>query len=134
MKKYFAKEDGQGLVEYAQILGLVSIVSIVSLGFFADGVGNKYDAFANVLDTEQLENGSYMITTEDGVYIKDSLGRMMGPYKGKETDIKIPSSLSGFNSNKSTKRCLEEKDLQKLFLMPEVACFKFTPVRSVIIN
>jgi Flp pilus assembly pilin Flp len=96
MKKYFAKEDGQGLVEYALILGLVSIVSIVSLGIFADGLGNKYDAFANVLDTEQLEDGSYLITTEDGVYIKDSLGRMMGPYKGEETDIKIPSSLSGF--------------------------------------
>jgi Flp pilus assembly pilin Flp len=96
MKKYFTKEDGQGLVEYALIIGLISIVSVASLGLLSSGLGDKYDAFANVLEIEQLEDGSYLITTEDGVYIKDKLGRMTGPYSGEETDIRIPTSLNGF--------------------------------------
>lgn len=96
MKKYFAKEDGQGLVEYGLIISLVAIISIVSLSGVAGGLSAKYDVFANVLDTEQLADGSYLITTEDGVYIKDKLGRMTGPYTGDETDIKIPNSLNGF--------------------------------------
>lgn len=95
MKKYFAKENGQGMVEYALILGLVAIVSISSLAIFSSGLMSKYDVFADAMSTEQ-KDGSYLITTEDGVYIKDALGRLTGPYTGNEKDIKIPASMSGF--------------------------------------
>ncbi len=96
MKKYFAKEEGQGLVEYGLIISLVAIVSVSSLGILSGGLSDKYDAFSNILGTEQLEDGSYVITTEDGVYILSADGRLKGPYTGKETDIRIPSSLNGF--------------------------------------
>lgn len=96
MKKYFAKEDGQSMVEYGLIIALVAIVSIVSLGVFSSGLLDKYDSFADVLITEQMADGSYLITTEDGVYIVSSDGRLKGPYKGDEKDIRIPNSMSGF--------------------------------------
>ena len=50
MKKFFAKmsdEKGQGLVEYALILVLVAIVSIVVLGFMGTGVR---DVFQQIVD------------------------------------------------------------------------------------
>jgi Flp pilus assembly pilin Flp len=96
MKNYFAKEDGQGLVEYGLIISLVAIVSVSSLGLLSGGLGDKYDAFANVLGTEQQADGSYVITTEDGVYILSADGRLKGPYTGKEKEIRIPSSMNGF--------------------------------------
>jgi Flp pilus assembly pilin Flp len=96
MKKYFAKEDGQGIVEYGLIISLVAIVSIASLGIFASGVMDKYDVFAEALSIEQMDDGSYVITTEDGVYIVSTLGRLQGPYTGDEKDIKIPNSLNGY--------------------------------------
>ena len=99
MKKYFAKEDGQGLVEYGLIISLVAIVSIVSLSGIAGGLSSKYDAFANVLEIEQLEDGSYLITTEDGVEIYQKnlkLGRLIGDYTGDKKDIQIPSSMNGW--------------------------------------
>lgn len=95
MKKYFAKENGQGVIEYGLIIGLVSIISVFSLGILSGGVMDKYDIFANALGTEQLADGSYLITTEDGVYIVSASGRMQGPYTGSEKDIRIPSSMNG---------------------------------------
>ena len=50
MKKFFAKmsdEKGQGLVEYALILVLVAIVSIVVLGLMGTGVR---DVFQQIVD------------------------------------------------------------------------------------
>lgn len=96
MKKYFAKEDGQSMVEYGLIIGLVAIISVVSLGLLGNGLADKYDVFADAISTEQLEDGSYLITTEDGVYILSTLGRLQGPFTGDEKDIRIPNSLNGF--------------------------------------
>jgi len=53
MKKYFSKEDGQGLVEYGLIISLVAIVSISSLTAFSGGLTDKYSALGNALETEQ---------------------------------------------------------------------------------
>jgi Flp pilus assembly pilin Flp len=98
MKKYFVKEEGQGLVEYGLIISLIAIVSIVSLGGLAGGISAKYDVFANALDMEQLEDGSYVITKEDGFIFKsDNLawGRLDGGDVGGEKDILIPNSMNG---------------------------------------
>lgn len=98
MKKYFAKEDGQGIVEYGLIIALVAIVSVSSLGIFSGGLGDKYDAFTNVLVTEQQADGSYVITMEDGFgFFKENLpwGRLTGGDIGDEKDITIPSSMNG---------------------------------------
>lgn len=96
MKQYFSKEDGQSFVEYGLIISLIAIVSVFSLGILSGALADKYDVFAEVLTTEQMEDGSYLITTEDGVYIVSALGRLQGPFTGDEKDIKIPSSMSGF--------------------------------------
>lgn len=96
MKKFFSNEDGQGMVEYGLIIGLVAIISVASLGLLGSGLADKYDVFAEVLSTEQLEDGSYLITTEDGVYIVSALGRLQGPFTGDEKDIRIPNSMNGF--------------------------------------
>jgi Flp pilus assembly pilin Flp len=53
MEKYFAKEDGQGIVEYGLIVSLVAIVSISSLGILSSGFTDKFDAFGDVLSIEQ---------------------------------------------------------------------------------
>lgn len=53
MKKYFAKEDGQGLVEYGLIISLVAIISVSSLTFFSGGLTDKFAEFGNVLNTEE---------------------------------------------------------------------------------
>jgi len=114
MKKYFAKEDGQGLVEYGIIISLVAIVSVVSLVGLAGGLSSKYDAFANVLGTEESADSSYLITTEDGVYIKDSLGRMTGPYSGDAKDIKIPNAMNGFALKQIYQKVFEGKGLTEV--------------------
>jgi pilus assembly protein Flp/PilA len=53
MKKYFAKEDGQGIVEYGLIVALVAIVSVSSLGFLSGGLTDKFAGLDNALETEQ---------------------------------------------------------------------------------
>ena len=44
------REEGQGLVEYALILSLVSIASIVVLGVVGADVGEVLDAVENALN------------------------------------------------------------------------------------
>jgi Flp pilus assembly pilin Flp len=53
MKKYFTKEEGQGVVEYGLIIGLVAIISVSSLGFISGGLTDKFAAFNNALGLEQ---------------------------------------------------------------------------------
>jgi pilus assembly protein Flp/PilA len=42
-------EDGQGLAEYALILGLVAVVAIVALNFLSGGVQSELTTVANSL-------------------------------------------------------------------------------------
>lgn len=42
--KYQAKEEGQGLAEYALILALVAIAAVGALGFLAGGIGTTLDS------------------------------------------------------------------------------------------
>lgn len=97
MKKYICSEKGQGMVEYGLIISLVAILAIGSITVFGAGLSDRYGALADVLAVEEQEDGSYVITTEDGVYVLSALGRLQGPYTGDETDIAIPNILNGFN-------------------------------------
>ena len=45
------KEKGQGLVEYAIILALVSIVVIAVMRLLGPKVGNTFSAISNSMDT-----------------------------------------------------------------------------------
>ena len=46
---YLPREDGQGLVEYALILVLISITVIVILGLLGDEVGEVFQEVTNTL-------------------------------------------------------------------------------------
>ena len=46
------EEEGQGMVEYALILALISIVAIVALGKIGTNVNSKFDQIANTLGTK----------------------------------------------------------------------------------
>lgn len=47
---YLPREDGQGLVEYALILVLVSITVIVLLSLLGDSVGEVFQEVTNTLN------------------------------------------------------------------------------------
>ena len=97
MKRFLHSEEGQGMMEYSLIVALVSIMFIGSLAFFGSGLGDKFGGITNLISIEQQDDGSYVITTADGVYVLSSLGRLQGPYTGDETEISIPMTMSGFN-------------------------------------
>jgi pilus assembly protein Flp/PilA len=50
LKTFWNNEEGQGLVEYALILVLVSIVAITALGLIGTNVNNVLNTVANALD------------------------------------------------------------------------------------
>jgi pilus assembly protein Flp/PilA len=50
LKAFWNHEDGQGLVEYALILVLVSIVAITALGLIGTNVNTVLNTVANALD------------------------------------------------------------------------------------
>ncbi len=49
------EEDGQGLAEYALILGLIAVVAIVSLIFLGDTVADLMSTIGNTIDTNTLQ-------------------------------------------------------------------------------
>ena len=53
---YLPREDGQGLVEYALILVLVSITVIVLLSLLGDQVGQIFNTITTTLETENTSN------------------------------------------------------------------------------
>ena len=44
------KEEGQGLVEYALIIVLVSVVLIVALGYLSTGISNAFSMASSALN------------------------------------------------------------------------------------
>jgi pilus assembly protein Flp/PilA len=42
VEKLFREEEGQGLVEYALIIGLVSVALVVALGFLKDDIAKVF--------------------------------------------------------------------------------------------
>lgn len=46
---YLAREDGQGLVEYALIIGLVAVVVVVILGVFGQELLDLYEVITECL-------------------------------------------------------------------------------------
>ena len=49
VKRLVREEEGQGLVEYALIIGLVSVVIIGALGLLGDGIGDIFAAIGTKL-------------------------------------------------------------------------------------
>ncbi len=49
MKKYFCTEKGQGLVEYALILTLISIAAIAIMGILGQSINNVFQSVVNAL-------------------------------------------------------------------------------------
>ncbi len=49
MREWIQNEDGQGLVEYALLLGLVATGVIVAMTFFRDDLANVFSNIGNTL-------------------------------------------------------------------------------------
>jgi len=45
------RQAGQGLVEYALIIGLIAVVLIIVLGVMSDSLGNVFTGISTELDT-----------------------------------------------------------------------------------
>jgi Flp pilus assembly pilin Flp len=92
MKKYFAKEDGQGFVEYGLIISLIAIISISSLAIFSSGLMGKFASIDNAFATEEatplspLGNNFAEISTSmidkiiQKYFISGKYGRTWGEY------------------------------------------------------
>ncbi len=50
------EEEGQGLAEYALILGLIAIVAILSLVFLGDTIADLMSYIGNTIDENTLNN------------------------------------------------------------------------------
>lgn len=49
LKRLFVEEEGQGLVEYALIIGLIAIAAITILGILSGGITNIFTEISNKL-------------------------------------------------------------------------------------
>ncbi|NLM17257.1 MAG: Flp family type IVb pilin [Candidatus Riflebacteria bacterium] len=49
INRFFREEEGQGLVEYALILGLIAIVAIATLSLAGDQIKNMFNKIGEVL-------------------------------------------------------------------------------------
>lgn len=53
MKRFFVEEDGQGMVEYGLILGLIAIIAIAALTATGQSVGDIFDAIKTKLGSAE---------------------------------------------------------------------------------
>lgn len=51
MKRFISEEEGQGLVEYALIIGLVSLACIITLGAFGTKISDVWAGITGKLRT-----------------------------------------------------------------------------------
>ena len=51
MNRFFREEEGQGLVEYALIIGLIAIVAIAALTSAGNSVGGMFNNISNQLNS-----------------------------------------------------------------------------------
>lgn len=51
---FLAREDGQGLLEYALLIALVAIVIVVILGLFGQQLGELFDEIVECLPDPSL--------------------------------------------------------------------------------
>jgi len=49
LRSFFAKEEGQGLVEYALILVLIAVVVIAALSALGGNIANLFNRLANTI-------------------------------------------------------------------------------------
>lgn len=49
IRRFVKEEEGQGLVEYALIIGLISIVAIAALSAAGGSIGDMFDSVKNSL-------------------------------------------------------------------------------------
>ena len=49
IRRFVKEEEGQGLVEYALIIGLISIVAIAALSAAGGSIGDMFDSVSNSL-------------------------------------------------------------------------------------
>ena len=53
IKRLFVNEEGQGLVEYGLILGLIAIVAIAALSAMGGSVGEIFETISGTVGTAQ---------------------------------------------------------------------------------
>lgn len=58
LMKFFKDEDGQGMVEYGLIIGLIAIVVIVALSLLGPKVASMFNTASNALDNAQKNSGT----------------------------------------------------------------------------
>jgi pilus assembly protein Flp/PilA len=58
LKKLFFNEEGQGLVEYGLILGLVAIVAIAALTSMGGGLKSIFGTVSSAVNSAASQSGS----------------------------------------------------------------------------
>ena len=53
LRKWFKDEEGQGMVEYGLIIGLIAVVVIVALVALGPKIKEKFDEINNAIDSAQ---------------------------------------------------------------------------------
>ncbi len=56
MNRFFREEEGQGLVEYALIIGLIAIVAIAALSAAGGSVSGLFNNINTKLDNANTQN------------------------------------------------------------------------------
>ena len=55
IRRFVKEEEGQGLVEYALIIGLISIVAIAALSAAGGSIGDMFDSVSNSLSGAKVK-------------------------------------------------------------------------------
>ena len=58
IRRFVREEEGQGLVEYALILGLIAVVAIVALTLSGSSINNMFTKISGTLSNAEGDMGS----------------------------------------------------------------------------